>query len=180
MSRSAVAERYARAVLELGTETGQLRQLTLEIQSIASVYAASPELRSVLDNPLVDAQKREAILRDVATRLGLGHLALNTVRLLALRKKLRALPDMARRLSSLSDEKAGLVRATVTSAAQLGESFYQRLTSEIERAIGKKVVLERKHDPSLIGGVVTRIGDNTIDGSIKGSLAELARQLVLA
>ena len=88
-----------------------------------------------------------------------------------------ALPDIARRLGSLADEKAGVLRASVTSAGQLSESYYEKLKAELEGLTGRKIVLERKQDPSLIAGVVTRIGDNTIDGSVRGKLDQLERQL---
>ena len=178
MSYELVAERYARAVFELGQESGQLRELVEQIRSIGSTYAASAELRSVLENPFVEAKQREAILGDVAARLGLGQLARNTLRLLAQRRRLRALPEIARRLGALADVQAGIVRATVTSATPLGESFYQKIGAELERATGKRVVVERHTDPTLVGGVITRLGDNTIDGSIMGRLGELHRQLV--
>jgi F-type H+-transporting ATPase subunit delta len=80
-------------------------------------------------------------------------------------------------LATLADEKAGVVRATVTSAGPLPDSFYERLTKELETATQRKVAIDRQEDPTLIAGVVTRIGDNTIDGSVKGRLAEIERLL---
>jgi F-type H+-transporting ATPase subunit delta len=178
MSQADVANRYARAILEIGAESNQVGPLTEQIRNFARAYAESPELQSVLDNPLVDEAQRNAILADTAQRVGVSGVALNAVRLLASRKRLHALPDVARRLGTLADEKAGIVRASVTSAGPLPEAFYQRLTSELEAATNRKIELERHQDPSLIAGIVTRIGDNTIDGSVKGRLAEIERQLL--
>lgn len=177
MNFGPIAERYARALFELGEETNQLEQLTAEIKRFADTYTESGELRAVLDNPLVEPEKREAVLREVAERLGLSTLAVNALRLLAARHRLVAIADIARRLSGLSDERAGVLRATVTSAVPLSELYYNQLLGELERATGRKVVIERHEDPSLIAGIVTRIGDNTIDGSVKGRLAELERRL---
>jgi F-type H+-transporting ATPase subunit delta len=178
VSYSALADRYARAIFELGVENDQLKALTDQMGRIAEVYAGSRELRVVLENPLVDQAQREAVLSDIAGRLELGELATNALRVLALRRRLRALPDIVRRLGTLSDEKAGIVRATVISAVPLSEAHYQALSAELERAMNKHIILERQHDPSLIAGVVTRIGDKTIDGSLKGRLAELESQLM--
>lgn len=177
---STIADRYARAIFELGSEGGNLTALAAEIDGFAEVYASSADLRSVLENPLVEAERRDAILREVASRVGLGQLAVNAVRYIASRRRLSALPDIARRLGTLADEKAGVVRAAVTSAGPLPESFYERLTAELERLVGRKVVLDRSEDPSLIAGVVTRIGDNTIDGSIRGRLDHIERELLSA
>jgi F-type H+-transporting ATPase subunit delta len=110
--------------------------------------------------------------------LGLLELSTNALRLLARRRRLSALPDIAKRLSTLADEKAGIVRAEVTSATALPESIFTQLQEKLEKATKKKVVLERKQDPSLIAGMITRIGDNTIDGSVAGRLHELERQLL--
>lgn len=177
MSRATVAVRYARAIFEIGVETSTLPDLVERIGRFAKVYQDSLELRSVLDNPLIEIEKREAILRDVAQAVGLSGDGLNAVRLLAARHKLRALPEVAKKLGTLSDEHAGIVRATVTTAMRLPDAFYQRLQSELEAVIKRRIVIERREDPSLIGGVVTRIGDNTIDGSVRGRLEEIQRSL---
>jgi F-type H+-transporting ATPase subunit delta len=179
MSRAdtAVAERYARAIFELAVESGGAADLVSKVEAFAAVYKASHELRVALENPRVQASERDAILRKLAERLGFGPLGLNAVRYIAGRRRLRALPEIADRLRHLIDEKAGIVRATVTAAAPLPESFYERLTKELETVTGQRVSLERRQDPTLIAGVVTRIGDRTIDGSIRGKLEELGRQL---
>jgi F-type H+-transporting ATPase subunit delta len=178
MSQAPVADRYARAIFELGVETGQLAPITEQVRRFSEVYAGSAELRAVLDNPIIDQEKREAVLADVSARLGLMGNALNLIKLLASRKKLRVVADIARRLDRFSDEKAGVVRASVTSARPMPESFYQKLVAELESATARKIVLERREDATLIAGFVTRIGDNTIDGSVRGRLDEIERQLV--
>jgi F-type H+-transporting ATPase subunit delta len=175
---SAVADRYARAIFELGVETSQLSPITEQLRRFANAYSGSAELRAVLDNPIIEQEKRDGVLADVSARLGLMGNALNLIKLLSLRRKLRAVPEIARRLDRLSDEKAGVVRATVTSARAMPDSFYQRLVAELEAATSRKIVLERREDPTLIAGFVTRIGDNTIDGSVRGRLNEIERQLV--
>ncbi|MCC6215862.1 MAG: ATP synthase F1 subunit delta [Polyangiaceae bacterium] len=177
MTDVAVAERWARAVFELGTETGQLKPLTDQLSRFAQTYAANPELRSVLDNPVVDERHRTEILSAIAQRLGLAPHAVNTVKLLAQRARLHALPDIARRLTQLADERAGVVRAQVVSAAPLGEAYVTRLAAELEKVAGKKVVIERSVDPALLGGLVARVGDHVIDGSLRSRLDRLERQL---
>jgi F-type H+-transporting ATPase subunit delta len=176
-SHTAVALRYGRAIFELGVESGTLSELVDKIGRFASLYDESEELKSVLDNPLVELEKREAILADVAQAVGLSGDGLNAMRLLASRHKLAALPEIAKKLGALSDEKAGIVRATVTAATRMPESFYERLKAELESATGRRIVIERRQDPALIAGVVTRIGDNTIDGSVRGRLGEIERSL---
>ncbi|MBX3130836.1 MAG: ATP synthase F1 subunit delta [Polyangiaceae bacterium] len=178
MSDGAVAERYARAVFELGVELGQLEKLAQEFTRAADTFAASAELRGVIDNPLVSESARDGLLGELAAKLGWSEVTKNTLRLMARRGRAAALPEVARRLAYLSDERAGILRAVVVSAVPLPDSVYGELKAKLETATKKKVVLERQQDPSLIGGIVTRIGDNTIDGSLEGRLAEMERQLL--
>jgi F-type H+-transporting ATPase subunit delta len=178
MSHSAVAERYARALFELADEAGQGASIAGEVDRFADAYRASPELERALGNPAVDEAARDAVLKDLGASLSLSPLSLNTIRLMARRRRLASIAEVSTEIRRLADDKAGVLRATVTSAKALPESYYQRLAAELEKRLGRKVMIERKEDPSLIAGVVTRIGDNTIDGSVRGRLNALGRELL--
>jgi F-type H+-transporting ATPase subunit delta len=178
VSVAAVGERYARALFELADESGQLEAITREMGSLAETYAGSLDLRAVLDNPLVEPEQRATVLGAVAERLGVSQLGLNAVRLLAQRRRLAALPDVARSLVRLADDKMGVVRARVASATPLSESFRARLVALLEQRTHKQVLLDLTVDPGLIAGVITRIGDHIIDGTLDGRLKALERRLL--
>jgi F-type H+-transporting ATPase subunit delta len=178
LSQAAIAERYARALFELASEAGQTGPVAEQLRTVSAAYESSPELRAIAENPVVDEAQRDALLKELGARLALSPLVLNTLRLVAQRRRLRALPDIAGEFVRLADEKAGVLRATVTSAKRLPEEYYQRLASELERRTQRKILLERVEDPSLIAGIVTTIGDHTIDGSVRGRLAALERKLL--
>ncbi len=173
-----VARRYAKALLELGVETGALKSVVDEVSSAAEAYEASPELRSALANPLVAPEAKKAILGELGERLGLGPMVKNTLLLLGDRRRLAALPTIAQLLREMSDLREGVVRAEVITAARLREDYYVRLQAQLEKMTGKKVVIDRREDPSLIAGVVTRIGDTVIDGSLRARLHELRQALM--
>ncbi len=177
MSEGAVAERYAQAIFELAAEGNELGSVTDQIRKLADLWTRSPELKVALENPVLDADQRARVLDEVAARAGVTGTAHKALQVMASRRRLSALPAVASELTRLSDEKQCLVRVSVTSASTLPESYYQNLVSRIEAATQKKVLLEKHHDPSLIGGVVTRIGDSIIDGSIRGRLNDLERKL---
>jgi F-type H+-transporting ATPase subunit delta len=180
VSLAAVGERYARALFELADESAQVEAVTREMGSLAETYAGSHDLRAVLDNPLVEPEQRAAILATVAERLGVSRLGLNALRLLARRRRLAALPDVARSLVRLADEKLGVVRARVSSATPLSETFCARLVGLLEQRTRKRVLLELTVEPTLLAGVVTRIGDYIIDGTLDGRLKALERRLLEA
>ena len=180
MSAETVAERYARAIFDLGTETSSLSSLVDDVKKLAQAYQESTELQKVVGNPLIPEGERLATVGEIADRLGLSPLAKNAAGLLARRKRMFALPAIVSELDRLSDERAGIARATVISAERLTEAYEQRLTQELSAMTGKKIVLETKQDPELLAGLVVRIGDQVIDGSAKARITELASQLLSA
>ncbi len=178
MSHAMVADRYARALLELGLESQQLEALARQVAAVADAYSGSVDLRRVTEDPVVSAVDRDSVLRQVADRLGAGEWTRNAVLLLAARRKLRILPELARRLSAMVDEHAGVTRAVVTSALPLTEAQYAQIAEQLARITRRHVIIERQQDPSLIAGVVTRLGDDVIDGSLRGRLKKLEQQLL--
>jgi F-type H+-transporting ATPase subunit delta len=175
---SAAAERYARAIFELGSEGGQLDRLTQEITEFAGAFHTQVDLRRALENPVLEETVRERVLRHVARHSQYSPLATNTLLVLLKRRRLGELSAIAKRLRSLADEKNSVSRAKIISAGSLSETYFNQLKQRLESALGTRVIVEHEEDPSLIGGVVVRVGDNTFDGSIKGRLEELERQLL--
>jgi F-type H+-transporting ATPase subunit delta len=173
-----IAKRYATALLELGTEANQLDQLVDEVGRAAQAYDASNELRVVFDDPLVSVTAKRAVLDEVATRLGLGATAINALRLLLDRRRIRALPAIATRLRELADAQRGILRAEVHAAMPLPEEYFEKLQRELERITGRRVALERKLDPSLVCGVVVRVGDTVYDGSLVARVRQMKETLL--
>ena len=178
MSESAVAERYARAVFEIGTENGQLSVLTEQLHKFAEVYTSSRELRAVLSDPLVSVEQRDGIVVALVSRLALAGTTVNTLRLLARRGRLRVISKVSARLTTLSDEKNNVVRVKVTTAKALSDNYFASLSQQLSGSLGRRVMLERVVDPSLIAGVITQVGDNTFDGSVKGRLQHYEQTLL--
>ncbi|HEX5661001.1 MAG TPA: ATP synthase F1 subunit delta [Polyangiales bacterium] len=177
MSVASLARRYARAVLELATEANAVEETGKQLSEFAALWNGSDELRAVFHNPEIAPEQRKAILADVAQRVGLSTLTRNSVLYIADRGRIAALPLIARAFSDLSEGTSGIVRAEVTSAAPLSDVYYAQLQKTLEQVTGHKVSIEKKTDPSLIAGVVTRVGDKVYDGSIKTRLEDLSNSL---
>ena len=177
MSSGALAKRYARAILSLATEQHQVDKVRSDLADFAAMWAASPELRELFSNPKFGSDARKAALADLTARAGVSPLAKNSILYLADRGRLPALADIVRSFGDLAEQQAGTVRAEVTSAAPLTEAYYAQLQRVLEQATGKKVSIERKTDARLIAGVVTRVGDQVFDGSLRTKLADLKETL---
>ncbi len=173
-----IAKRYATALLELGSESGQLDGLVEELQRAAAAYESSPELRTALADPLIPVQAKQQILTEVAQRLGLGASARNTLNLLLDRRRIRALPAIAQRLREMADDKRGILRAEVLTAMPLPEEYFTQLQQQLERVTGRRIALDRKLDPSIIGGVVARVGDTVYDGSLIARLRKMKETML--
>lgn len=173
-----ISRRYARALLELGTESANLDALVEEVSRMAAAWDESADLRTVMAIPTIAIDVKKAILFEVTSKLGLGTITSNTVLLLTDRRRLRLISEIAQFLREMNDAKKGLVRAEVVTAVPLSEAFYSRLKEQLERLTGKQVVLDRKQDSSMLGGVVARIGDQVFDGSLRTRLSSLKSALL--
>jgi F-type H+-transporting ATPase subunit delta len=173
-----IARRYATALLELGLETRELDSLVEEVQRAARAYTESQELRRVLADPLIPAHAKQQIVLDIVAGLGLGQTAKNALALLVDRRRIQALPAIAERLRELADERRGVVRAEVLTAMPLPEEYFTQLQQQLERVTGRRIALDRKLDPSLISGVVARVGDTVYDGSLVSRLKKLKETML--
>jgi F-type H+-transporting ATPase subunit delta len=172
-----VSRRYAKALLEIGLETSSIDALVRELDAVAQAYVASDELRSALENPLFALTAKKAIVADLAERLSLGPVSRNTAMMLCDRRRLRILPEIAQLLREMNDLRAGVVRAEVTTAIAMSDAYYEKLRAQLEKMTGRKVVIDKKTDPAIIAGVVTRIGDRIFDGSVRSRLESLKSAL---
>lgn len=178
MSVSIVAGRYARALLELGVEQGNLDAVVEQVTTLAAAWDESAELRNAIENPLVAHETKKAVIGALIDRINGNATTRGAVLLLVDRRRAKALPYVAQTLRELADARKGLLRAEVTTAAPLSEAYYGRLQVQLEAMTGKRVVVDRRTDPSLIAGVVTRIGDRILDGSLRTRLQSLRDALM--
>ncbi len=178
MSLQIVARRYAKALLDLGVEQGSLDRLVDELTTLSQAWEGSSELRNAVENPLVSIAAKKAVAGELCDQIGASPTARSTLQLLVDRRRTRVLPYVVQVLREMSDARKGVVRAEVTTAAPLGDPYYARLQAQLERMTGKKVVVDRRVDPSLVAGVVTRIGDRVFDGSLRSRLQSLKDALM--
>jgi F-type H+-transporting ATPase subunit delta len=178
MSYETIARRWARAIFDIGKENGDLARLNTDLSAFAVAYAGNADLAQVLDNPLVPEAGREAVVVEIAEKMGLSEAARGSLRLLVRKQRMVTLPDVVRQLARLTDDDQNTVRAEVQSAGPLSADYLAKLRVELEKATGRKVVVTHQQDPALIGGVVTKIGDRVIDGSVRARLTSFRESLL--
>ncbi|MCC7537334.1 MAG: ATP synthase F1 subunit delta [Deltaproteobacteria bacterium] len=178
MSAGSIGRRYARAMLSVATDQKRLDQTVEELQTLASMWESSAELRNVLQNPVYPASIRAGVLASLASRLQLWPPTAQLLSLLDERRRLVLLPDIARAIREMADEQERRLRAHVTSAAPLPDVYFTQLKTTLERATGYSVLMRSDVDAALLGGVVTRIGDQVFDGSLRTRLDEMRDRLL--
>ncbi len=175
---SAVGRRYAKALMDLVREQGQLDSVLRDVGSLSDAWKESAELRDLVRNPVVPKPALKGAVDAVMEKLGVSKVVRNTVNLLADKGRLPQLEEVLHALEELAEAETGRVRVEVTSAQPLSDAYYARLTERLQRVTDRQVVLVKKQDPSLIGGVVTRVGDQVFDGSLSNRLSELRETLL--
>jgi len=173
LSANAIARRYAKALVQLGAEEGAVEKFHGELTGVASVLAAHPELGSILSSPAYGIEAKREILKDVINRLAVSATLKNFFLLLLDRNRLGHLDQIIASYSTLADELSGVVRPIVTTAFPLDEQQMAGLKGALEKGTGRKVLLNVEVDPTLIGGIVTKIGDKVFDGSVKTQLKRI-------
>lgn len=177
MSTSSVSRRYARALLSVGEEDGRWDSYAAELDRVAEAFQVSADLRDLWLNPAHGRQARLAAVDALAGSLALSTPVANTVRLLVERNRADDLELIARSYRDLADEKAGRARAVVSSAVPLPADVTQRMGAALAEVTGRKIVLETRVDPTLLGGVVTQVGSTLLDGSLRTQLERMRDRL---
>ena len=176
---SAVARRYARAAADVAHAEGgmaALEALVEAIRAFSSAYETSDELRQLLVNPAL-REERDRTLRHVLDATVPDAVARRLIERMVHARRLRELPDVARALRDIADARRAVSRAEVTTAIPLTDPLRQRIARALADHLGKKVEIEADVDPSILGGLVCRIGDLTIDNSLRHQLERMRRGL---
>jgi F-type H+-transporting ATPase subunit delta len=173
-SRSS-ARRYAEAAFEIASADGTLDEWLRDLKTAAHA-AGQPAVERLLGNPAVAVSARLKVADD-AFGSRISDKALNLVRLLIRRGRVELLPQVARRYEELYERQKGIVRATITSAAPLDDAELREIRSRLSQITGGTLRTDVNVDPSLLGGVIVRIGDRMIDGSVRGRLERLRNRI---
>jgi F-type H+-transporting ATPase subunit delta len=172
-----IARRYAKALLLIGKEDGQAETYREELSSFAALVGSERALEQAISNPLYNASDRRKVLDAILGRLSLSKVMSSFLMLLFDKGRIGFLDKIDEFYRKLADELKGVARASLVSAAALSSDTVEKIRAALSRKTGQDVILEVEQDPALIGGLVTRIGDLVLDGSIKTQLLNMRETL---
>lgn len=176
---SAVAKRYARAAIAAALDkegAAGVEKLSQSVTAFRGIFQKSAELRDLLANPALKAE-RDTVLGTVLQKVGASATAAKLIQLLASRDRVAVLVDVADEIEAEADHRAGRLRARVVSSMELDDAKIQRLKAALNKRFQRDIVVDVKVDPELLGGLVCRVGDLTLDSSLKRQIELLREQL---
>jgi F-type H+-transporting ATPase subunit delta len=173
-----VARRYAKALLTMGKEDDHYKEYGEGLSGFAHLLEREPELRDALLNPIHSREDRRKLLLRMIELLQLPAMVSNLLQLLLDKHRLNALDGVAQAYQEMVDEVENVSRARVKTAIYLDDATQERLKQTLEKLTGSTVVMEVEEDPNIIGGVVAKVGDLVLDGSVRTQINSLRESLI--
>ena len=177
MTGSKISRRYAKALLSIGQEDGQYETYGENLREFAEVCTAHEVFFKVISNQLFSVEDRKKILEVVLAKSTFSDVVKNFLRLLVDKNRIAAVPEVTDYYARLTDEISNITRASVITARPIKDDALDSLVAALKSLTAKDVKAEVAEDTSLIGGLVVRIGDLVLDGSVKTQLAGLTESL---
>ena len=174
MPQTNVARRYAQGVFQLAEAEKDLDRWRRELEQLDALLQ-DDVLRAAFANPSVPTPRRLELAQNLAENLRPE--TRNLLRLLIEHRRSTEMPEIRREFDRMADEAEGVVNATLTTAVTLSDDDRRRYEEELSKRLKRRVRLEHRRDPGLIGGATVQIGDRLIDGSVRTQLDRLRQRL---
>ncbi len=172
-----IARRYAKALLIIGKEDGQAESYREELGGLSGLLEREKELEQAICNPLYNSADRKKVLMTIIDRLELSKVMRSFLLLVFDKGRIGLVGSINEYYQKLADELKGVARASLVSASELSSETVEKIRTALSKRTGKEIILEVEQDPSLIGGIVTRLGDLVLDGSVKTQLFDMRESL---
>jgi F-type H+-transporting ATPase subunit delta len=167
---SGVAGRYASALFDLARENRAMDAIGADLDRFDELYRDSPDLQRLVRSPVFTAEEQVRAISAVLERAGIGGIAGNFIRLVASNRRLFALPDMIRAYRTFVADAKGIVRAEVRLAEKPSDRVLEEIRAALRDVASAEIDLDVRIDPSLIGGLVVRMGSRMVDASLRTKL----------
>ncbi len=179
MRESRIARRYARALFQAALRAEAVEAVDQALQNLMATLQDQPALKHLMLNPLMPRERKQQLVRQVLGR-NTHPLVASLLDVLVDKRREGLVSEIRQEFERLRDDHLGVVRVQARTAYPLDSQQEQALIRSLQQRTGRRVMLEVQVDPSLIGGVVVRIGDTILDGSVHGQLDRLRHYLLNA
>jgi F-type H+-transporting ATPase subunit delta len=176
MIATRIVRRYAAALFKAAQKVDLIDIVESDLGMVSFIFENSPDMWGAIRSPVVSPEKKHQVLRDVFGGK-VQQMTLDYLDLLVDKRREEAITKTQEEYVALANEARGLVEADVTTAVALDADNETRLRDKLGLVTGKHVRLRKLVEPEIMGGVIVKIGDSIIDGSIRGRLAELKEKL---
>jgi len=178
MTNRTAASRYARALLDVAVqEKADLERIDRELADFGALVQGNAVLENALLNPAVSAPKKRDAVVELSKRAGLQSIVAKLLALLAERDRLILLPDLVAAYRDRLMDFKKVIRARVTTAAPLADGRAKAIEASLAKATGRSVLLETAVDPTIVGGMIAKVGSIVYDGSVTRQLEKMKEQL---
>jgi F-type H+-transporting ATPase subunit delta len=167
---SGIAGRYATAIFDLATETKSVDAVAADFAALKSMIAASPDLARLVKAPVFSRDEQKKGMTALLAKMGAAPLTTSFILLLAAKRRLFALADIIAAFNALLAQQRGEIRAEVTSARALNDGEIAELKRVLKAKLNRDPMLETHVDPSLLGGLIVKVGSRMIDSSLRTKL----------
>ncbi len=173
MIGSKVSKRYAKALFSLGQEDGNFKQYGQELTEFTKFFQDNAEFGQVIANPIFSVEDRRKVLQVVLEKSNFSGAVKNFLNLLLDKNRIGAIEAVTDYYSKLTDEVSGIARAEIVTARPLKEEALGRIEKSLAGLTSKEIKSEVREEKDLIGGIVVKIGDLVLDGSVRAQLEGL-------
>ena len=173
MNVSGVAARYAQALYDLADDNGAIDAVAADLTSLQKMIDDSDDFRRFIKSPIISRTEQSKAIAAVAEKAQLSPLAHKFLGLLAVNRRLFALPGIVQGFRAILADRRGNTTAQVTSAAPLSESQTTALIAALKKSVGRNVDIVSKVDPTILGGLIVKVGSRMVDSSLKSKLNRL-------
>jgi len=172
-----IASKYAEAVIDLAAQGSQEDKVFEELQLLNAVMSSEREMAVIINHPAIDGKEKKSLIQGLFEGK-VSELTSNLIGLLADKRRLNLIPFIEASYRELLNKRKNIVSASLVCAERLADTQVANIKAQLAEHLGKTLELEVKVDSSLIGGVVLKMGDQVIDGSLSGQLKALEKQLL--
>lgn len=177
MNEEIIASRYAKAFFDMAVEQGNVEEMDGALDQVARATLGDEQLHEFWSSPVIERSEKRSVLDNVIRSAGIGGGLEAYLRLLVEKGRFHLLNYIARAFRELAREHLNRATVKLTTARPLSAEQLEKVRRGLQHKTGKTIEIAQEHDPGILGGIVVRIKNTIFDGSVRGRLQRLEREL---